>query len=417
LIYDTNSTIINLNFCAADTGLIPIRILATDKNGNIADRVYFIKKSSVPINNDSGYFYPIPYLLGSSLSDSLAASGGYIFSAPSAIEFYFNNRITADSAEIYLFDDVGGVKLETANISDTALRWSTIADSISYCKQYYFQIQGTDANNSRFVVESNRVYFKMPGDNTKKCTIKNSSIYLEIPASAFDRNYWITVDKLPINSPEISAALVSDSAVTIIPPAASNIVKLTARDLSGLPLINNPSIQLKLGLCYPDGNNDGFIEGAPNLSAKNLFISYYDQSLNKFIKPTNSQYIDELEKYAYIYLTHFSIWALSYNYIGVSLAESLKIYPSGRHAIISEIDKLTILLHSIGGEYTFKIFSKNGALVRNWQSSIPAGNISDSVFYDLKDNRGRKIKSGAYFLFVKSHISGEEIIKPFIVIE
>ncbi|MBP7652873.1 hypothetical protein KA977_05580 [Candidatus Dependentiae bacterium] len=409
---DTSSSACILSFTESDTGIIKIKVQSSDYYNNISEAVFYLKKNT-SANADSEI---VPYLTNHSWLEELQNRNGILYSIPSSIKLYFNSKVSTDSPAVYLYDEDGFIKLNPVQLSDTSLECVLTGIPITSCENYYIKISGTDYNNINFNNEDNKIYFKLMGSSSLPVVINKSSVVMEIPPNTFSEPYWINIEKLNYSSSDIQTAYQSDSSVSYLRTSSENILKIDVYSNLSVKL-NSLNMPVKLGLKYSDSDNNGIIDGSNNLNEQKLYISYLDPVSNRFVKPENIQYIDYDSNIAYITLSHFSIWALSYNSAGNSLAESVKIYPSGRYAVISEIQFLTIMLHSSGGIYDFKIFSKNGSKIKQWSQNLPAGNLTDTVKYDLTDLNGKKIRTGTYFLMVKSNLTGEEIIKPFIVVE
>ena len=405
---------ISLN--STDTGIIKIKIYSLDFFDNEAEAFYYIKKN-IPAGYDSnGDQNLIPCLIDNSLSSELVKNNGFLYSKPEFVRLFFNSIISADSVSVILYGEDDYIKLAALQISDTVLECVFSGVNITVCEKYYIKISGENIFNKKFDEEENKIFFNLYGKCSEYSIIDKNGVFIEIPPAAFSEPYWISAEKLTGASVSIAAAYNYDSAVSSLKNVCENIVELEAFSSQSVKL-NSPDKPIKIGLKYNDADGNGILDGSNNLNERKLFISYFNQGSGRFVTLDYRQYTDADSNIAYITADHFSIWALSYNGVGSSLSESLKIFPSGRYASISEIQYLTIVLHSAGGNYEFKIFSKNGSKIRGWSAVIPSGNLTDSVRYDLKDSNGKKIKTGTYFLCVKSGVTGEEIIKPFIVVE
>jgi len=399
-----------------DTGIIKIKIYSSDFFDNESEAVYYIKKN-IPEEYDwSGDSALIPCLIDNSLNSELKNNNGFLFSKPEFVRLFFNSKISADSVSVCLCGEDGNIELNPVQISDTVLECGFSEAYITVCENYFIKVSGENIFNKKFIEEDNKIFFGIYGNYSSNSIIDKNGVIVEIPPDAFSEPYWISVKKLTGASPAIGIAYNYDSAVSSLKNVCENIVDIEAYSNLSVKL-NSPDKPVRIGLKYNDADGNGIIDGSNNLSERKLFISYFNAVANRFVKLDYRQYADTDSNIAYIISDHFSIWALSYNGVGSSLSESLKIFPSGRYAAISEIQYLTIVLHSAGGNYDFKIFSKNGSKIRGWSAVIPSGNFADSVRYDLKDSNGKKIKTGTYFLRVKSDVTGEEIIKPFIVVE
>ena len=204
-----------------------------------------------------------------------------------------------------------------------------------------------------------------------------------------------------------------DSAITILPSAAIKIAEITAIDINGIKLANFNYL-LRIGIKYNDSNNDNIIDGSQNLKVDNLLILRLDESAQKFKRLQNYEF-DKSQKIIYAQTSELSIWALGYSYLSAT-DNNLIIFPSGRFANMNNIDKIYFRFQPLSQNYIFKIFSKNGAIVRTFAKTVDMNALYVDVEYDLKDDKGRKIAAGAYFVIAESN-TGQKLTKSFIVID
>ncbi|HON56368.1 MAG TPA: hypothetical protein PLJ38_05055, partial [bacterium] len=408
LILDDTQAIANLNFYEQDSGLIKLKILARDSRNNVIERLLYFHKLNSGINLTNIQ----PTLISSNITNSLYTNGGVLFDLPDSLVFVFNNDVFADSLNIYLIDELGdSQKLQFSNFSDTLLYCENIAALITPSKKYYFQISGADKNNNNFNENDKHLHFILfakPSVNTR--IIKNNFI-VEYPQNASANPFFVNVQELDISNSKVNAAI--DSAITILPSAAIKIAEITAIDINGIKLANF-NYPLRIGIKYNDSNNDNIIDGSQNLKVDNLLILRLDESAQKFKRLQNYEF-DKSQKIIYAQTSELSIWALGYSYLSAT-DNNLIIFPSGRFANMNNIDKIYFRFQPLSQNYIFKIFSKNGAIVRTFAKTVDMNALYVDVEYDLKDDKGRKIAAGAYFVIAESN-TGQKLTKSFIVID
>jgi len=411
-----NSNLINNIFLTQnDSGLIYLKIKASDANNNFNEKTLkILKRNNL---NDFTDFDTPAYLTHTSITNLLEASNNCIYNLPDSIIFFFSKNVSIDSLQIYLIDEDKNFRLSLSQISANSVKWQTVFDSLTACESYEFRISGFDNFGKEIDANKNKINFTLLSKIDTTTIINKNSLSIIIPANTFNKDFWVDIKPLSENNAKINAAVANDSSIQILPAAARRFVELTVIDnnYQKISTFNQPVL---LKFYYPDNDNNGLIDGASALDEKRLFVTYYNETAAAFVKSNTEQFIDAAKNFVGIYTNSFSIWALNYNSIGANLAESLKIFPTGRYARLSELNKITIRFNAVNNSfYNFKVFSKNGALIKSWSQYISQSGLYSDIEFILTDNNGNKLKTGTYFLFVECEKTGEKYNKAFSLIE
>ncbi len=408
--YSGYSAYFRLVLTPNDTGILSLKISVADRFNNITERLLIIKKTG---GNGEPVFSQEPLLLKTNISDTVYLQNGSLSIIPEKIIFYFNKKISAVSTVIFLTDEDGKNKIDFFIIDDTTIEWKVSADSLTACENYRLSISGTDYYGININENNNYLTFRILGNHLITSKVIKSNLYLNIPAGVFSEPYWIKTENISSSFSAVSTALEKDSTITVLPLNARVFIDISAYNERGNLILLNGLISL--GIKYPDVDDNGMIDGSNNIRYDNLYISLLDSLTNRFRKIQQPIYYDIVKKYVIAAIDHFSIWALASNISGTGIKDSLIIFPSGRAASLSQIDKITIRFFAKSSTYIFKIFSKNGAFVNEWIETGITSGASTDIVYNLLDANNKKIKTGAYFLFCKDNLTGETIITPFIV--